>query len=39
MEELEEGGWLGLGTCSGSREPGLRDDARDKDEPLSGTMV
>lgn len=39
MEELGEGGWLGLGTCSGGREPGLRDDARDKDEPLSGTMV
>ena len=39
MEELDEGGWLGLGTCSGGREPGLGDDAREKDDQLPGMMV
>ena len=39
MEELDEGGWLGLGTCFGGREPGLGDDAREKDDQLPGMMV
>lgn len=39
MEELDEGGWLGLGTCSGGREPGLGDDAREKDDQLPGMTV
>ena len=26
MEEIEEGWWLGVGTCSGGREPGLGHD-------------
>ena len=30
---------LALGTCSGGREPGLGDDARDKDDQLPGMMV
>lgn len=39
MEEMAEGWWLGVGTCSGGREPGLGHDARDKDDPPSRIMV